>query len=221
MSGLLALVGGAEWTTGCDFDAGLVEASGTDEVVVLPTAAAYEHPDRAVATAASWFEALGVKTRPVMAVDRRGAHDEAHVATVRAARFVYLSGGSPMHLRSVLVRSPLWDALVDAWHGGAVLAGSGEGAGVLCDPQVDTRGGAFTVGLGLVSPMAVVPRLDTWTEEKLHRTLQLSPPGMPVVGIEQRTVVLRDPDGTWRSEGVGDVTVWLDGEEASLAVLPS
>lgn len=221
MTGVLALVGGAEWSTGCDFDRGLLDASGADEVVVLPTAAAYEHPDRAAATARTWFEGLGAKTAPVMAVDRPGAHDEDHVRAVRGARFVYLSDGSPMHLRSVLMRSPLWDALVAAWHDGAVLAGSGAGAMVLCDPMVDSRGGAFTVGLGLIGQIGLVPRLDTWTEDKLHRTLQLAPVGLPVIGVDRRTAVLRDADGAWRAEGVGSVTVWRDGEETPLTSLPA
>ncbi len=44
--GPLAFVGGDEWTEGCDFDAELLAASGGTEVLVLPTAAAYEHPER-------------------------------------------------------------------------------------------------------------------------------------------------------------------------------
>ena len=221
MSGLLALVGGNEWTTGCDFDRALLEASGTDEVVVLPTAAAYEHPDRVAATAARWFESLGATTRPVMAVDRKGAHDPDNVDAVRKARFLYLSEGSPMHLRSVLARSPLWDAVEAAWREGAVLAGSAAGAMVLCDPMVDTRGGAFTVGLGLVGQMALVTRVDTWTDDKLRRTLQLAPRGLPVVGVDQATALLHARDGSWSVEGVGDVTVWVDGLEATLDALPT
>ncbi len=48
MAGTLALVGGNEWQEKCTFDRGLLEASGGKEVLVLPTAAAYEHPQRAV-----------------------------------------------------------------------------------------------------------------------------------------------------------------------------
>jgi cyanophycinase len=221
MSGLLALVGGNEWTTGCDFDRGLLAASGSDEVVVLPTAAAYEHPDRVAAAAARWFESLGAATRPVMAVDRRGAHDPDHIEVVRKARFLYLSEGSPMHLRSVLLHSPLWDAIEAAWREGAVLAGSAAGAMVLCDPMVDTRGGAFTVGLGLVGQMALITRVDTWTDEKLNRTLQLAPRGLPVVGVDQATALLHGRDSGWRVEGVGHATVWVDGREASLDALPT
>ena len=60
-----------------------------------------------------------------------------------------------------------------------MLAGSGAGAMVLCDPMVDPRGGAFTLGLGLVAQMAGRARADTWSEDKLHRTLQLAPAGVP------------------------------------------
>jgi cyanophycinase len=221
MSGPLALVGGGEWRDGCDFDGELLEASGGDEVVVLPTAAAYEHPDHVVERATRWFEAAGATVRPVMVVDRNGAQDEANAAAVRDARFVYLSDGSPMHLRSVLMQSPLWDAIADAWHRGAVLAASGAGAMVLCDPAVDPRGGAFTLGLGLLPQLAVVARADTWSEDKLHRTLQLTPAGVPLVEVDERTALLRDGEGEWRAAGVGGISVWIDGHQADVAALPS
>jgi cyanophycinase len=221
MVGPLALVGGGEWRAGCEFDGDLLGASGATEIVVLPTAAAYEHPGHAVERATRWFDKLGATVRPVLAVDRGGARDEANVAAVREAGFVYLSDGSPLHLRSVLMHSPLWDALVAAWQGGAVLAGSGAGAMVLCDPAVDPRGGAFTLGLGLLDRLAVVPRADTWSEDKLHRTLQLTPAGVALVEVDERTALIRDPDGTWHATGVGAVSVWLDGKEAGVEDLPA
>jgi len=225
VTGPLALVGGGAWTAGCDFDRDLLAASGSDEVVVLPTAAAYEHPGHAVAAATEWFATLGAGVRPVMAVDRGGAHDEAHCAAVRSARFVYLADGSPMHLRSVLLHAPLWDALLSAWNAGAVVAGTAAGAMVLCDPMVDPRGGAYTVGLGLVGQLGLVPRADTWSDDKLHRTRQLAPAGVPVVMVDERTALIREAAGagpaTWRAEGAGKASVWIDGHEGDLAALPS
>jgi cyanophycinase len=224
VSGPLALVGGGAWTPGCDFDRDLLAAAGSDDVAVLPTAAAYEYPAHAVAAATEWFATLGATVRPVMAVDRAGANDKAHVAAVRAARFVYLTDGSPMHLRSVLLHTPLWDALVAAWNEGAVVAGTAAGAMVLCDPMVDPRGGAYTVGLGLIGQLGLVPRADTWSDDKLHRTRQLAPAGVPVAMVDQRTALIRDggPTGTatWRAQGGGKVSVWIDGHEADLAALP-
>ena len=35
--------------------------------------------------------------------------------------------------------------------------------------MVDPRGGALTLGLGLIGPMAVIPHHDTWSEDKANR----------------------------------------------------
>jgi cyanophycinase len=121
-----------------------------------------------------------------------------------------------MHLRSVLKESPLFDAMVAVLHEGGVLAGSGAGADVLCDPMVDPRGGAYTVGLGVVENLAIIPRYDTWSHDKVHRTVEIAPRGARVVGVPLRTAIIRTPEGRWRSEGVGQVDVWVDRKPASL-----
>jgi cyanophycinase len=219
MTGPLALIGGGEFADGCSFDAGLLAASGGTEVVVLATAAAYERPQLIVEQSRRWFETLGARVEAPPVFTRRDAHVDEHVALVRSAGFVYLAGGSPMHLRSVLKESPLFDALVAAWEGGAVLAGSGAGADVLCDPMVDPRGGAFTVGLGVVAGLAVIPRYDTWSHDKVHRTVEIAPAGVKLVGVPSRTALICGPDGSWHTEGVGDVDVFVDHRPATLADL--
>ena len=40
--------------------------------------------------------------------------------------------------------------------------------------MVDPRGGAFTIGLGLVPDLAVVTEAETWSPERLHRTRKLA-----------------------------------------------
>jgi cyanophycinase len=221
MHGPLALVGGGEWREGCTFDRELLAGSDADEVLVLPTAAAYEHPERAVETAEKWFAGLGARARGLMVLARPDAELETNVAAIREARFIYLSGGSPLHLRSVLKDSPAWDALCEAWRGGAVLAGSSAGAMALCDPMVDPRGGAFTLGLGLLAQVAIIPHHNTWSEEKAKRTITLAPKGLPIVGIDERTALIRAVDGTWTVAGVGGVVVFQNGHEAGLEALPS
>jgi cyanophycinase len=217
-NGTLALVGGSEWTDGCDFDAELLAASGGKEVLVLPTAAAYEHPERAALAAAEWFSQLGAQVEGLMVLSRRDAEDAGAAAVVRRHRFIYLCGGSSLHLRSVMKSSAVFDALVEAYRSGAVVAGSSAGAMALTDPMVDPRGGALTVGLGLLPGMAVVPHFGDVQEdvhgEKLHRSVALAPDGLPVVGIPERTALVREPDGTWRSSGVGEVAVFVDGARA-------
>jgi cyanophycinase len=221
MPGILALVGGAEFSDGCSFDRDLLDGAGTDQVLVLPTAAAFEHPQRLVGRAAAWFTGLGATATGLPVLTRRDALDPANADAVRAARAIYLAGPSAMHLRSVLKDTPVWDALVDAWQDGAALAGSSAGGMVLTDPMVDSRGGAFTVGLGVIAPLAFVPHADTWSDEKLHRTQSLAPAATPVVGVPERTALLRSAEGTWSTAGAGEVRVWLHGEPADLAALPT
>ncbi len=222
-TGLLALVGGGEWSEGAEFDAELLERSGGTEVLVLPTAAAYQRPDKAVAWAERWFAHLGASVRPLMVLRHTDALEAENVLVVAQSRFVYLAGGSPLHLRSVLKGSPLFDALVTAWRGGAVVAGSSAGAMVLCDPMIDPRGGAFTVGLGLVEQLAVAPHHHPGGSHLLWRTLELAPVGVAVAGIPERTALLRERDGSWRAAGAAakDVTIYLDGKVVGLGALPA
>lgn len=217
--GPLVFVGGAEWTPGCDFDAELLERAG-GEVLILPTAAAYEHPERAVHTAQEWFSSLGGRAVGLDVLARTDAQDEEKADTVRSARFIYLSGGSPLHLRSVLKSSLVWQAIVDTWRSGAILAGSSAGAMILGDPMVDPRGGAFTLGLGLVAQMAIMPHYEGWSGEKARRTIELALPGLLVAGIDERAALIREPDGTWHCAGAGGVTLWRDGGEVGLEALP-
>ena len=105
--GTLALVGGGEWRDGCrELDAELLATCEAKEVFVLPTAAAFEHPERVVERAAAYFEGLGAKVRPLMVLRRADADDPKLADSVRKARLVYLSDGSPLHLRSVLKGMP-------------------------------------------------------------------------------------------------------------------
>ena len=220
VNGPLALVGGDEWRPGCSFDEELLAASDGAEVLVLPTAAAYEHPERAVAAASDWFAGFGGQVCGLDVLERRDALDADKAAAVRGARFVYLSGGSPLHLRSVLKETPVWEALVAAWDDGAVIAGSSAGAMVLCDPMVDPRGGAFTVGLGMVVNLAVLAHAEPDVATAHHRTLELASAGLAVAAVPARTALVRDPDGSWRSSGAGSVRVFVDRREAGLDALP-
>jgi cyanophycinase len=154
-----------------------------------------------------------------MVLRRADAEDRANAGMVRAARFVYLAGGSVLHLRSVLKASAVWDALVEAWRDGTVVAGSSAGAMVLGDAMVDPRGGALTLGLGLLPQLAVLPHAASWSEEKTHRTVRLASGGLRIAAIDERTALLRGGDGRWRVVGEGKVTIWLNGQANGIEAL--
>ena len=186
--GILALVGGGEWQEGCAFDEEFLAASGSDQVLVLPTAAAYEHPERAVVAAGEWFAPLGGRVEGLMVLSRADAEDDGAAAVMRNARFVYLVGGSPMHVRSVLKNSTVWNALVEAWQGGAVVVGSSGAAMALTDPMVDARGGGLTIGLGLVTGVAVVPHFGDAQVERFGAYFVMA--AAFVLAYPRRTIVV-------------------------------
>lgn len=218
--GPLALVGGDEFAEGCDFDARLAAAVGAEEVVVIPAAAAFLDRPRRLDRVRRWFDALGLRVTVLDLWARADALDHASVTRLADARMIYLMDGASMHLRSVLSSSPSLEAMVDAWRRGSVLAASGAGADVLCDAMVDARGGAFTVGLGVLSELSVIPHYDRWSREKVRRTVGLASDDMVIAGIPDRTALIAD-GGTWRTEGVGDVDVYRAGELVGVAALPA
>jgi cyanophycinase len=214
--GTFVLVGGGEFGPGLDaLDARLLAASGANEVVVVPAAAAFEHPERVGERAAAHFEPLGAAVRALDVLHRAEADAAENAEVVREARFVYVADGSPLHLRSVLKDSALYDALLASYHGGAVLAASGAGATLLCDPMVDPRGGAYTVGLGVVRNLAVFPYHGTAADHLRERSIDLLPAAATLVGVDEETALVRDADGSWSVAGSGQVTVYAGGAGVS------
>lgn len=217
-AGTVALVGGDEWTEPCStFDAKLLELAETDEVLVLPTAAAFEHPERAVERATRYFEGLGGRVTALPVLNRRDAETDANVSAVRVARFVYIADGSPLHLRSVLKSSAFYDAIVYAYGRGAVIAASGAGATVLGDPMVDPRGGAYTVGLGLVPGLAIFPYHGRAAEHLRERSVDLLARDAVLVGVDEQTAIVRTGDGPWEVMGAGGATVYRKGAKPKTA----
>ena len=203
-NGTLALLGGGEWQEPYrDLDGALLAMSGGDEVLVLPAAAAFEHPTRVVERATEWFAGLGGKVVGLEVVNRRDAERDDIAKRAREAKFIYIADGSPLHLRSVLKGSALYAAIVKAYNGGAVLAASGAGATLLCDPMVDPRGGAYTVGLGLVSGTAVFPYHGKAAAHLRERSVELLPADATLVGLDEHTALVAAAVGRMACRGIG------------------
>jgi cyanophycinase len=176
MTGMIVLQGGGPFTANDELDRRVLDAAGAGRVVVLPTADAFEHPERLVTAAMTWAERLGgdIDVEALMVLRRGEALMEGAAQEVRTARAVYLVGDQPLHLRSVLKDTPVWDALHDVLADGGAVVGCAGAAAALCDPMVDPRGGAFTLGLGLVGGVALVTTSESWSTERLHRTEKMA-----------------------------------------------
>ena len=117
-------------------------------------------------------------------VDRTSADAPDVVEALRQSHMIYLLGGFPHHLGQSLIGSLAWDAMLSAYRGGAVIAGSSAGAMVLCGSYYDPRAGEVHPGLGLLPGVCVLPHHDTFGQgwaSMLQRLL----PGTTLIGIDE------------------------------------
>ena len=189
----LALFGGGPFSANDDLDRSLLAAVGATRVAVLPTADAFEDPAALVTAGMSWAERLNVDIEALMVLHRQEAEDPGAAEEIGRADAVYLVGDSSMHLRSTLKGTAVLQAIVDVLGRGGLVAAVGPSAAALCDPMLDQRGGAFTLGLGLASDVSVIPEAETWTPERLHRTLSLA--NTPLIELPTGSAAVLGPTG--------------------------
>ena len=152
----------------------------------------YEHPDRVGRVAARALRpARRRRSATLPVLHRREAEDAGDRRDgARRRAFVYLADGSPLHLRSVLKGSASSRRCSPRSAAARSSRRRAPAATVLCDPMVDPRGGAYTVGLGVVEGLAVFPYHGT-AADHLLRALDrpASRPSAVLVGIDEETAL--------------------------------
>lgn len=213
-TGFLALVGGDEFKPGNEaHDRLLVEHRAPGPAYVVPTAAARQRPDLAVATAERWFKGLGLDVVELPVLKRSDATRATIVELAERGGFFYLTGGDPGLVVDVLRDSPVWQAIATAWRRGAALAGSSAGAMALGAWTLVRRTYPGNVrrrykpALELVPRVAVAPHFETFGHRWVDSVLE-EPPAEDVliVGIDERSAVLWD-GRAWSAHGPGRTTV--------------
>lgn len=203
--GVLAFYGGGPFEAHDELDRALLAEVGADTVVVLPTADAFEQPAELVAAAERWGARIGAAVIAPMVLQRHDATPEV-LETVLSARAVYIVGDSAMHLRSVLKDSELLLAVGGVLTRGGLVVAAGASASALCDPMFDQRGGAFTLGLGLVRGRAVLPEPDALGQAAVQRARELA--DVPLAELPTEAALVYRA-GEWSA--VGDVAgSWFD-----------
>lgn len=214
MAGLLALVGGAEFTPGNEpHDELMVRRAPERPAYVVSTAAGGHGRVPAVANALEWFGALGRDLDELPILTRHDASDAEHTRLAGSAGFFYLLGGDPDPVAEVLRESPVWEAMIQSWLAGAVLAGSSAGAMAMCewvllkDQWPDQTHRRYSSGLGLIPDCAVLPHFDTFGRLWLASAADTMPtPDTTLLGLDERTAALWDGE-RWVVAGPGAVTV--------------
>ena len=196
MLGQLVLQGGGPFISNDELDARVLQGM-NGYVAVLPTAEAFENPAALIATSVLWAQRMGVETKLCAVYTRADAREDSFAQIIRDAAAVYVVGDSPIHLRTTLQATVVYEAIEQQLENGIVVAVAGSAA-ALCDPMVDPRGGAFTLGLGLVEGIAVITESESWSHDRLQRCLQLA--NTTVVQLPTGSALL-DIGGKWSVDG--------------------
>lgn len=219
MAGFILLEGGAEFGGRmAEPDQRAIELAGgpNSPIRIIPAAAVPDHNhQRAGMHGVAWFQSLGatdVAALPL--IDRASANDPAIAGELRAARLIYLLGGFTHYLGQTLTESTSWQATLDAYADGAVIAGSSAGAMVLCETYYNPASGQVFAGLGLVSNTCVLPHHNAFGKSWGIRLTALLPT-TTLLGIDEHTGLLDDGNtGTqrgWQVYGAGSVTTYRNG----------
>ena len=199
-------------------------AGGLDVPVrIIPTAAAPDNNHkRAGSNGVRWFKSLGAREVDVIfVIDKVSAQDEALESVLRSAKLIYLLGGFPRHLGETLSDSFAWQAVMDAYHAGGVIAGSSAGAMVLCEHYYDPYKSKIMPGLNLISNACVLPHHNSsgknWAAQLSERL-----PKTTLIGIDEQTGLINHADDAstpaatglpsaqreWKVYGAGVVTLY-------------
>ena len=209
--GYLLLEGGSEFGGAMrEPDLKAIElAGGLDAPIrIIPTAAAPDNNhEHAGNNGIRWFESLGaqnVLSLPIL--DQVSANAESVVEALRKAKLIYMLGGFPGYLGETLKGSLAWGAVLEAYRGGAVIAGSSAGAMVMCEYYYDPRQAQVLEGLNLVPNSIVLPHHDTFGKSWVSRLLEIAQ--VTLIGIDEQTGILGDGGGSWTVYGSGEVTLY-------------
>ena len=205
---LVALVGGDEFSPHClEMDTRILSLikplSGSPKVAIVPTAAAFQRPDLAAENGIKYFKSLGADSYAVSILSKSDANNDKFFPDLKEANLIYLTGGDPNHLVSVLRNSIILSLIGALATQGCFIAGSSAGAMVLGN-QMFHRG--VTTGLSLIGDIITLPHHENSDPASIHKSIvSLLPRNSKTYRIDGGTGLIFTGSGT-EILGKGTVT---------------
>ena len=187
----------------------LIRVSGIGEgghAIVLTMAS--EEPDTAAYYGIRQFLEMGLPAGRLRALHfEKGNYPPDAVDSVRSARLVYITGGDQNRFMDVVLDSPVYEAIHEAYQQGATIAGTSAGAAVMSAKMItgnefkhpDYTGDFRTIeaenievkeGLGLLQGAIVDQHFIYRMRMNRLITVALDYPGEICIGIDESTAIL-------------------------------
>lgn len=208
----LILVGGGEFKEECiSMDTYLLERldKPNPRVAIIPTAAAYQQPQKAAENGVRYFNSLGAEADSIMILSREDAQDGKYPMKLSEIDLIYFTGGNPQYLLTSLKQTVFMEAIISSITKGVFLVGSSAGAMILGSKM---RYGNWMTGLGLISNTAIMPHHEKSTPESIlsesHSELAT---GTRIIGIDSATGVFLN-SGEVMILGAGKAVFYSENE---------
>ena len=107
----------------------------TGTIAILPMASS--EPDTSAFYASKQFLELGISNKAISVCNfKKGEYPQSTLELVQKANLIYLTGGDQNRLMEVVLDSPLYEILHDAYQKGATIAGTSAGAAVMSEKMI-------------------------------------------------------------------------------------
>ena len=169
------------------------------------------------------FTGLGIgSVRPLHAMTRQQANDEAYVRPLHDATGIFLTGGNQLRLSSTIGGTLLAEAVMDRFREGAVVAGTSAGASAMSSHMIafGASGGtpkhrmaALAAGLGVLPSVIVDQHFQQRNRYGRLLSVIAQNPSLLGLGVDEDTAGVVGPDGVMEVIGRGSVTI-IDGAAA-------
>lgn len=209
-AGKLYIIGGGERTK--EMMNELADLAGIRRdgyIFVLPMSG--PDPDSSIIWTKEDFRAIGIKSTYGFNFKKGEAIPQEKIDSLRNAKLIYLSGGDQSRFMAVVLNTPIYEAIHEAYNKGAVISGTSAGAALMSKkmitgiqkkhPEIET--GFVTIesenieiieGLGLLSDVIIDQHFVK--RQRLNRLVEASieNPDQLCVGIDESTALIVDGD---------------------------
>ena len=156
----IGIFGGNEFQETClDTDREFCNLSSVTKsnVLILPTAATNENPELAARNGINHFKKIGVEASALNLTNKNQSNDRCFLHPINKFSIIYLTGGNPRYLNTILQNSQALSEIKKALTLGSVLLGSSAGAMVMGKYILLDK---LVPGLNLIPDTIIVPHFE-------------------------------------------------------------
>src|SRR3954453_2351978 len=191
-------------------------AGGADATIVVISSASSMGAEAGERYRQVFGELGAAHVRPIHAVTRAQANDDASVLALRDATGVFLTGGNQLRLASAIGGARPGEAVLERFRDGAVVSGASAGASAMSSHMIafgasgatpKQRMAQIAAGLGLLPAVIIDQHFQQRNHPGVLLALIAQNPSLLGLGVDEDTAGVVGPDHVMDVIGRGSITI--------------